>query len=77
MIARRGDRVRSALMLEVRQLRGGGVESVHPVSAARDGSVVFSEEINRETAFRSASEPHQLTVSLALVHDVVGRWECR
>jgi L-asparaginase II len=58
-------------MLEVRQLRGGCVESVHPVSvfAARDGSVVFSEGIDRETAFRSASKPHQLAVSLAHLGD--------
>jgi L-asparaginase II len=57
-------------MPEVRQLRGDCVESVHPFSAFAfddDGRAIVSVGDDRETAFRSASKPHQLAVSLSLL----------
>lgn len=57
--------------MEVRQSRGACVESVHPFSvfAVRDGALILSTGEDRETAFRSASKPHQLAVSLAHLGD--------
>jgi L-asparaginase II len=61
-------------MVVARQWRGGCVESVHPFSvfAVRDGAVVFAEGPDVETAFRSASKPMQLAVSLAHLGDPGG-----
>ncbi len=58
-------------MIEVRQHRGACVESTHSVSvvAVRDGEVIVSEGPDLETAFRSASKPLQLAVSLAHLGD--------
>lgn len=55
----------------VRQSRGACVESVHPISvcAVREGELLFAEGPDLETAFRSASKPMQLAVSLAHLGD--------
>lgn len=57
--------------LVVQQLRGDCIESVHPVSivAIRDAELVLAEGPDLVTAFRSASKPLQLAVSLAHLGD--------
>lgn len=58
-------------MPEAQQLRGDLVESVHPFSvfAIEGERTVLAVGDDRETAFRSASKPHQLAVSLAMLGD--------
>ncbi len=58
-------------MPEVRQHRGDVIESTHPFSAfAFEGErVVLAVGEDRESAFRSASKPHQLAVSLGNLGD--------
>lgn len=58
-------------MPEVRQFRGDVIESVHPFSvfAFEGARPVLAIGEDRESAFRSASKPHQLAVSLAALGD--------
>lgn len=62
------------MTLVVRQHRGDCIEALHPFSvvAMRDGEVVLAAGPDLETAFRSASKPMQLAVSLALLGDPAG-----